>query len=325
MTERGRLRTTEDAHHRGRRHARPGGGGRVRLPPVGVLGLEERLPSKLPQLAALGAHGVDLFVVISGFCLALPVARYVDLRLDVRTFFIRRATRILPPYYVALALCATLAMLPATWDRVVAFQARWSDVAVHAALIPTSVPGRISNINGSFWSIALEAQLYLVFPLLVLGWRRFGIGWVLAATAALSVAWWAVGHVDAWVLGDPHLIFDRLVQFTVGVWAAQRVARGAVPDRRVLWTGLVLGGIAAVAASSANVSFGNALVWCVPAVCAVLLAAHRFQHPLVGIPLERLGLISYSFYLLQQPVILMTATPPPTTSPPTPGCSWRSG
>ena len=103
--------------------------------------LQGQLPGKLTQLAALGAHGVDLFVVISGFCLALPVARRLDLHLDVRKFFIRRSTRILPPYYVALALCAALAMAPATADKVVEEQASWGDVLLHVALLQTLVPG----------------------------------------------------------------------------------------------------------------------------------------------------------------------------------------
>ena len=269
--------------------------------------LQGQLPGKLTQLAALGAHGVDLFVVISGFCLALPVARRLDLHLDVRTFFIRRSTRILPPYYVALALCAALAMAPATAHKVVEEQASWADVLLHVALLQTLVPGQSGTINGSFWSIALELQLYLVFPFLVLLWRRTSMLTVVAAAAALSLLWWTSGNLDAWVFGDPHVIFDRLVQFTAGMWAAQRVARGRIPDRRRLWAGVVVGGIVAATLSSANITFGEAIFWSIPSVCGVLLAAHRFQDQLIGLPLERLGLISYSFYLLQQPVLLLTA------------------
>ena len=117
---------------------------------------------------------------------------------------------------------------------------------------------------------------------------------VVGAAAALSVLWWVSGNLDAWVFGDPHVIFDRLVQFTAGMWAAQRVAQGRIPDRRRLWAGVVVGGIVAVTLSSANITFGEASFWSVPSVCGVLLAAHRFQHQLIGVPLERLGLISYA-------------------------------
>ena len=268
--------------------------------------LADRLPGKLTPLSQLGAHGVDLFVVISGFCLALPVARRAG-RLDVRTFFVRRATRILPPYYVALTTCAVLAVLPSTALLVAARPADWRDVLLHATLLQTVVPGQIGTINGSFWSIALEVQLYLLFPLVVLAWRRFGIAPVVVATALLSLVWWALGALHLGVLGDPHVVPDRLVQFCAGMAAAELVARDRVPRRARLWTGVLVGGLAAAVASTAEIEPGRSILWAVPSVCAVLLASGRFRHGVLGIPLERLGLISYSFYLLQQPVLLLTS------------------
>ena len=67
-----------------------------------------KLPSKLPEILTWGTHGVDLFIVISGFCLMIPVLRSEG-RLNVGQFYGRRATRILPAYYVALAIAAALA------------------------------------------------------------------------------------------------------------------------------------------------------------------------------------------------------------------------
>src|SRR4051812_7699293 len=76
---------------------------------------------RAPILLALGRHhldltaplhlgylGVNLFLVLSGFCLTYPLARIgvAEMNLDLRRFFRRRAWRILPPYYVALILFA---------------------------------------------------------------------------------------------------------------------------------------------------------------------------------------------------------------------------
>jgi peptidoglycan/LPS O-acetylase OafA/YrhL len=269
--------------------------------------LQDQLPANLGPLSELGTHGVDLFVVISGFCLALPVAGRHDLGLNVRNFFVRRLTRIGPPFYVALLACAILAMSQATSHLVVAERADWRDLLAHVFLVQTLIPGEVGTINGSFWSIALEAQLYLTFPLLVIVWRRFGVGTVVIGSAAISLAWWALGYLDGWVLGDDHVIFDRLVQFAIGVWAAQRLVEGRAPDRRLLWYGLIFGGLLACVSSSWNLDFGRSILWAIPAVCALLLAAHRLQQQVIGLPLERLGLVSYSFYLLQQPILLLTA------------------
>ncbi len=58
----------------------------------------------------LGGFGVAVFIVLSGYCLTIPVARStaLDLAGGLRGFAFRRARRILPPYYAALILSAVL-------------------------------------------------------------------------------------------------------------------------------------------------------------------------------------------------------------------------
>lgn len=117
------------------------------------------LPLHLPEFLALGAHGVDLFIVMSGFVLGLP-AFHAHRRLRTRNFLARRAIRLLPPYYAALVFAAVIALSPAAaW--IVAEKALPSDVAWHLVLLQTWNPERLGTINGSLWSVALEAQLYL--------------------------------------------------------------------------------------------------------------------------------------------------------------------
>lgn len=143
------------------------------------------LPLKLPELVAVGAHGVDLFIVLSGFVLGLAALR-TDRQLLLGNFLARRGMRLLPSYYVALACAAVIALSPAaTW--IVAERASAADVAWHVALLQTWSPELLGTINGSLWSVALEAQLYLLFPLLVLWTRRWGAVSLVVVTALLSV------------------------------------------------------------------------------------------------------------------------------------------
>lgn len=265
------------------------------------------LPGKLPQLVAAGAHGVDVFIVISGFCLALPLAGHRR-PLRVPQFYGRRAWRILPPYYVALAIAAVLALLPATWHLTVARQATLGDVLLHLVTGQAWVPGEVGTINGSLWSVALEVQLYLLFPLLVLAWRRWGIVPVLVGAVALDLAWRGSGALGGPApLGSDLVVPARLDQFVAGMACAVAIRAGFTWSVR---RGLVVFAIATLAAlgtSTLDLGVFTGVAWAAAGSSAVLLLAGPLGRALGGSALDRFGARSFSFYLLHQPVLLVGA------------------
>lgn len=109
--------------------------------------------------------GVHLFFVLSGFLLFLP---YVRALLDgerlpsARRFYLRRALRILPAYWVCLTIMVALKF----FVRRVPFSP--GDVAAHIVLLHDSFPQFNRDYNGPFWTMAVEAQFYLLLPLLAL-------------------------------------------------------------------------------------------------------------------------------------------------------------
>ncbi|MDX2137069.1 MAG: acyltransferase [Chloroflexota bacterium] len=144
----------------------------------------------------VGPWGVKLFVVLSGFSLMLGVARSQDeqIRGGVQGYFKRRIWRIWPPYYIALIIAIILILLvpglnikrgvyndaniPITWDSVVA----------HALFIHTLSPHWAESINDSQWTLGVEEQIYLLFPLFLLPlWRRFGSVNMVIITTALTL------------------------------------------------------------------------------------------------------------------------------------------
>src|SRR3954469_24384300 len=135
-----------------------------------------------------GRFAVVVFIVLSGFSLALSPARH-GWRLDsVSRFAYRRARRILPAYWAALAFSLAVAWL------VVPPPGQGPPGAKSAlvnGLLVQNVVGAPSP-NRSLWTMAVEAQLYLVFPLLLLTVRRRG-AILMIATVTLIVA--AVGIV----------------------------------------------------------------------------------------------------------------------------------
>lgn len=264
------------------------------------------LRSPLHQMVEMGAHGVDLFIVISGFCLALPALRN-GAQVQNVTFWKRRAARLLPPYWVALTGAFLLAVIPATYPYVVGQQASLGDFSLYASTLQILVPSAEGTINGSLWSISLEAHLYLCFPVLLLLWRRIGPVALLVMAASMALLWSSTGSGSIPLLGSPHVLPARLVQFVVGMWCADLIGRGIRPRRSILWAVLLVGLIVAGAASSADLSPAIVL-WSVPCAAALFLVTATPTSRAMR-ALGALGGVSFSFYLVHQPILLLLANP----------------
>ena len=189
-----------------------------------------------------GRFAVVVFIVLSGFSLALSPARH-GWRLDgVSRFARRRAWRILPPYWAALVFSLAVAWLlvrppgqgvPGS-----------SSVIVNGLLVQNLVAA--PSPNRAFWSIAVEAQLYVLFPLLLLMVRRRGAIVMVAAVtlvvAMVGIVGPHVSHLDVFVIQSAP---DLAALFAVGILAAGIV--GASAGRRSWpWAWLALAAAAPV-------------------------------------------------------------------------------
>ncbi|MBE3558567.1 MAG: acyltransferase [Ktedonobacteraceae bacterium] len=137
----------------------------------------QAFPPLFTALAFMGDTGVTLFFVLSGFLLFLPYAR--ALLFDerhwpaMRRFYLRRALRILPAYYVSLCL---LVLLYRPEYLSLDHLRQWF---FFLTLFMDSSSTTFKQISGPFWTLAVEWQFYLLLPWLALGmnWlvRRFRI------------------------------------------------------------------------------------------------------------------------------------------------------
>ncbi|CAA9585897.1 MAG: hypothetical protein AVDCRST_MAG86-3760 [uncultured Truepera sp.] len=149
----------------------------------------------LAYVLSFGHYAVAVFIVLSGFCLTIPVALAPTrtLRGGFRDYIVRRARRILPPYYAALALFVTLIVLvpvlstPAgtAWDSKLPLT--WDALVSHLLLIHNIYPGWMFKIDGPMWTVATEWQIYFLFPLLLLVWRRLNLAATVAFALSLSI------------------------------------------------------------------------------------------------------------------------------------------
>jgi peptidoglycan/LPS O-acetylase OafA/YrhL len=260
-----------------------------------------------------GRFAVVVFIVLSGFSLALSPARH-GWRLDgVSRFARRRALRILPPYYAALAFSLAVAWLVVPPPGQGAPDAK--SVVVNGLLVQNLVDARTPD--QSFWSIAVEAQLYVVFPLLLLMVRRWG-AIVMVATVTLVVATVGilaphVSRLDVFVIQSPP---DLAALFAVGVVSAGIVGASAA-RRSWPWAWLALAAAAPVLAVigwRGSVWTLDHLFWVDlalgPAVACLLvgLATGR-PAPLLRLldarPIRHLGASSYSLYLTHGPIVVV--------------------
>ncbi|GAA2168240.1 peptidoglycan/LPS O-acetylase OafA/YrhL [Humibacillus xanthopallidus] len=283
----------------------------VRPPTLTVDGL-------LVRVMGFGGAGVDIFIVLSGFCLTLPLTRGGTMRsLDPRRFFRRRAYRLLPAYYAAVILVMALELVPALQERLVAEPLTGFDVITHLTLTFPLFGETLGSVNGSLWSISLEATLYLGFPLLLLIHRRWGMRGALLTTFAVALIWaaftlwWVAQPHPLGFLPDPGKLFPaRWFQFALGMWAATLVTSPSRARATKAWIALPVAVAVGATGYAAGWGVVSALGFGVVAVCLLVALAQVRSAVFETGPLRwltALGVISYSFYLLDQPVLLLTS------------------
>lgn len=123
------------------------------------------LGSLVGAVALAGQSGVALFFILSGFLLFMPFAKamlFGSTWPSARLFYLRRAFRILPAYYVSLLILILLShpeyLQVSHWKEMGLFLSFFMDV-----------PGTYQSINGPYWTLAVEVQFYMLLPLLALG------------------------------------------------------------------------------------------------------------------------------------------------------------
>jgi peptidoglycan/LPS O-acetylase OafA/YrhL len=283
----------------------------------------------LRRLFAFGHEAVAVFIVLSGYCLMLPVVKSSpdELRTALGRFIRRRALRILPPYYAALAgSLALMALVPALRERSGTI---WDDslpgldagaILSHVLVVHNWSKHWGYQINGPLWSVASEWQIYFFFPLVLLPlWRRFGMAAALLAAAVIgycpllfarsgasvAIPWYlllfAFGMAAAAIGIAPQASFRRLREGVPWHW----LSRGA-------WLFCFAFGMGLASIWFRYKPMADLLVGLATSALLVSTTQRAFAGQQVGVlallqarPLVALGHFSYSLYLTHLPLLAL--------------------
>jgi len=117
-----------------------------------------------------GHFAVNFFIVLSGFCLTIPLVKHNNFNLKggAIVFYRKRIKRIVIPYYIALAFSMILIMgvigvqTGRHWD--VSLPVTGKDIITHLLLIQDVFSDTMFKINHALWTISVEFRIYLFFP-----------------------------------------------------------------------------------------------------------------------------------------------------------------
>jgi peptidoglycan/LPS O-acetylase OafA/YrhL len=169
-----------------------------------------------------GSSGVAIFFAISGFCIHYF---YRDLR-SIYLFYIRRFLRILPPYWFVLVV---VSCLPFIGKELFGISLGVQFIS-HLFSIHNFWEGTLYGIAPAWWTIAVELQLYMLYPFVLYTSKRYGwtTALLLVGTVELSLRAYSAYAVlfgyeqlPNWLGGSP-LVF--WLSWTLGAWAADRRA-----------------------------------------------------------------------------------------------------
>lgn len=279
-----------------------------------------------------GFLGVEVFFVISGYLItSLLLAEFtVEGNISLKDFWMRRARRLLPALYLVLATVVVTAVLVVADARTrlgsevaaaLTYSTNWYQI--YRDLSYFEFIGRPPLLN-HLWSLAVEEQFYLLWPLVLLRLlRRFGRGpTLLLVLVGAGVSTWLTAHLYTPGMLDPSSIYLRTDTRAAGLligaalafiwspWTSQRSKANPLLDLSALVS------LCALVWFYRNVNDFDPFVYeggfaMVSLVTAVIIAAAvhprgRIADLLAIAPLRYIGRRSYGLYLWHWPVFQVT-------------------
>ncbi len=279
-----------------------------------------------------GFIGVDVFFVISGFLITSLLLKEHSARhtISIAGFYARRARRILPAAMIVISLTALASYWIQNFQdfRNTAADGRWASLFaanIHFGYVGGNYLGNTGTPSAllHYWSLAVEEQFYLAWPILILltglVMRRIDLRWRVATVATLGIGFsyvWSITQTSSyptWAYFSP---FTRAWELGLGALVAAAAPWCARIPRRWGEFGALLG-LATIIAFGFLAHVSEARAWpgaiaAVPVAAAAMVIAggvgSRGASVVLALrPVRSVGRVSYGWYLLHYPMTIIMA------------------
>lgn len=238
-----------------------------------------------------GHHGVDLFFIVSGFCIFMTL----DSSRSLENFWARRLARIQPAYVAGIAITFAVVTLAGLPGREV------SPLIALSNTVWLNVIPYWPEVDSAYWSLVVELKFYVIIGVLYycLKGRHVSAAWLGVCAAGYGLG--LLGSL-AREIGSQLIIAPMAPFFLIGLLAWER--------RRLPYLETLAVAGCAVALSLTSARFTD-FPWTAPIMGVLAFVVLQLKFLKVPGPITIIGLVSYSFYLLHQNIgyVLIRALP----------------
>ncbi len=250
-----------------------------------------------------GWTGVQLFLIISGYLIHLSYLKANTETYNFKKFYIRRFFRIYPPYLVVLVFLAF------QYNREIFKNInQFWDFASHLIMTYNLQDATFFSFNGAFWSLALEVQLYLIYPLFL--WIRSKIGiqktiYCLLFLYILFTLIFNITYIPNFYFALQNLVFKSWIIWGLGAFLAEMHWNNNRLLKSSGWLIIVFLILASLVKTTSITLKINDLIW---ASFYVVFIDYYLNIQKIGLSfyeklLAKIGEVSYSMYLIHLPLI----------------------
>jgi peptidoglycan/LPS O-acetylase OafA/YrhL len=243
---------------------------------------------------------VMVFFMLSGFCIHLPNARKGKAP-NWWSYAIRRSFRIYPPYLLTLLLCLAITIaLPAS-------KADFNNYGTSFLMLQNWLnQGTQIDLNPSLWSIPIEVELYIVYPLLYIIYCKLGGKGAVVLTFMFTIIGIGLLAFKSNIAMTTFFIYTGI--WNTGAWLAEKYANGKAPKWKNSYAAIMLAILIAISYATTKkldkilIDYGWALISYFLIIWAIGPGSRLSNKQPWVKAIVFTGTVSYSLYLLHFPI-----------------------